>query len=136
MPAFFTSIPHHHFFCTDLKNHGFSALSYCYLVSYRTSPRFSFRCAKNVVGCLGAHWGSHLGAHLGSLFHATRERNGMKKTYQMKEDGRNRIRFRIRTPKQLRDWLPKFIMKNETSSFTPQVESRSFPSVASTLIDL
>ena len=47
----------------------------------------------------------------------------MKKTYQMKEDGRNRIRFRIRTPKQLRDWLPKFIVKELAPDTTDQ-ESR------------
>ena len=67
--------------------------------------------SKSIVGCLGAHLGSHLGAHLGSLFHATRERDGMEKSYHMKEGNRNRIRFRIRTPKQLWDWLPRFIVK-------------------------
>ena len=57
------------------------------------SSRKVFRpvASNSIVGCLGALLGSHLGAHLGSLFHATIERDGMEKSYRMKEDKRNRI---------------------------------------------
>ena len=47
----------------------------------------------------------------------------MGKSYHMKEGNRNRIRFRIRTPKQLWDWLPRFIVK-ELPPDTPETKLR------------
>ena len=89
-----------------------------------SSRVFHTVASNSIVGCLGALLGSLLGALLGSLFHATIERDGMEKSYHMKEGNRNRIRFRIRTPKQLWDWLPKIISRELKQPDTAEIRSR------------